>query len=379
MHLKNPNLFLLALLTAALTTALQAPILSGSDPAAAGDSADTAQTVLFQEPFEDTNWGTRGWYDGPNMLLDYNNPAQGQSSCKFTWLKAGDTTPDSRGARVLFEPVEGLTVSYYTRFSTDWDWTHVGYHPHWILFMTNKNLDYDGPAFTRLTTYVEPMDGKLLFGIQDGQNIDQLRIGQDLTKITEYRAVAGGNGDSDGYKGDYYRNGTVYWNGKTWTSDSLFYSDSPGPLYKGDWHLIRVHFQLNSLVDGKGVNNGVVRYWYDNQLIFEHHNILFHTGQFPEMRFNQFLLLPYFGPGVAHQQSIWIDDLKIVQEEEVLPLPQQCDINGDGKANILDVLSLLLKGFLHPGDTGLDRDGDGRYGAGDALTLLEDIVGGAYR
>jgi hypothetical protein len=33
------------------------------------------------------------------------------------------------------------------------------------------------------------------------------------------------------------------------------------------------------------------------------------------MKFNQFLLLPYFGPGLLpHEQTLWIDDLAVGTE-----------------------------------------------------------------
>jgi hypothetical protein len=33
---------------------------------------------------------------------------------------------------------------------------------------------------------------------------------------------------------------------------------------------------------------------------------------FPNMKFNQFLLLPYFGPGLLpHEQTRWIDELLV--------------------------------------------------------------------
>jgi hypothetical protein len=41
---------------------------------------------------------------------------------------------------------------------------------------------------------------------------------------------------------------------------------------------------------------------------------------FPKMKFNQFLLLPYFGPGLLpHAQTLWIDELA-VGTERVGPL-----------------------------------------------------------
>jgi hypothetical protein len=36
------------------------------------------------------------------------------------------------------------------------------------------------------------------------------------------------------------------------------------------------------------------------------------STDFPNMKFNQFLLTPYFGPGLLpHAQSLWIDELAV--------------------------------------------------------------------
>jgi hypothetical protein len=46
------------------------------------------------------------------------------------------------------------------------------------------------------------------------------------------------------------------------------------------------------------------------------------------------------------------------------------DINGDGVLRITDVIALLLKGRVYPGDPSLDFDGNGSYSIADAITLL---------
>ena len=286
---------------------------AGGDPPAGGPD-DVGQTVLFEESFEDTSWTSRGWYDNPGMKItaDEHIPGSGRS-CEWHWKKAGDVNPEGRGARVLFTPVESVTFSFYIKHSDNWEWTGVNWHPHELHFMTTENSPYHGPAFSHLTFYIEVVNGKTRLGIQDGQNIDQTRVGENLVGVTENRAVAGGNGDSDGYGEHYYKNRDVYWNGKHWDTEQVYFSDEHGPYYKGDWHHIKAHFKLNSVVDGIGVCDGVLQYWYDGELIMDYRDVLFRTGRHPEMKINQFLMLPYFGPGVPHEQWIWIDELKITR------------------------------------------------------------------
>jgi hypothetical protein len=35
------------------------------------------------------------------------------------------------------------------------------------------------------------------------------------------------------------------------------------------------------------------------------------TTDFPKMKFNQFMLLPYFHDGVPRDQTLWIDELAV--------------------------------------------------------------------
>ncbi|MCD6360524.1 MAG: hypothetical protein J7M38_06610 [Armatimonadetes bacterium] len=271
---------------------------------------------LFVEPFEDTDWAARGWYDGPHMEItaDEHIPGSGHC-CVWHWERKGDVHPAGRGARVHLPPVTNVILSFYIKHSANWEWTGVNWHPHEFHFITNVDPEYIGPARTHLTFYVEAVNGRPRLAIQDSLNIDESRIGQDLVGVTENRAVAGGNGDSDGYgKGDYYRAGEHWANGKYWQTDEVYFGDEPGPRYKGDWHHVRARFHLNTVRDGRGMRDGVLQYWFDDELVIDCHDVVFRTGRHPDMKINQFLMAPYYGPGVPHEQWIWIDDLRISTE-----------------------------------------------------------------
>lgn len=76
----------------------------------------------------------------------------------------------------------------------------------------------------------------------------------------------------------------------------------------------RALFKLNALdVDRDKPNaDGIVRGWFDGQLVVEHTNLILRSTDFPNMKFNQYLLTPYFGPGLLpHTQSLWIDELVV--------------------------------------------------------------------
>ncbi len=284
----------------------------GADP----DARNTR--ILFRESFEDTSFTSRGWYDGPRMeITSYEPSPAGGGSCVWHWRKAGDVKPGGGGGRVLFEPVESVTLSFYMKHGADWSWTGVDWHPHELHFVTTEDDPLCGPAYTHLTFYVEAVNGVPRIAIQDGRNIDESRVGQDLTGVTENRSVAGGNGDSDGYgKGDCYKSGAVHWNGKVWRAEKKYFDDTPGPFDKSKWHKVTATLRLNSIKDGIGQRDGVLRYRFDDALIMDYHDVVFRTGAHPKMKINQFLMLPYFGPGVPHEQTIWVDEIVISTDDK---------------------------------------------------------------
>lgn len=272
--------------------------------------------LLFEERFEDTNWTRRGWYDNPRFEITEAEHLPGsRRACVWHWKKAGDVNPAGGGGRVLLPPVDNVVLDFHIKHSADWAWTGVNWHPHEFHFVTTEDPAFVGPAYTHLTFYVEVVNGVPRVAIQDGKNIDAARIGQDLVKVTEKRAVAGGNGDSDGYGNlGHYKNGAVYWNGKHWEPKQKCFRDEPGPFYKADWHHVEAALRLNTVRGGIGQRDGVLRYRFDGKTLLDLHDVVFRTGQFPRMRINQFLMTPYFGPGVPHPQSIFIDDLRIFTE-----------------------------------------------------------------
>jgi hypothetical protein len=269
-------------------------------------------TILFQEGFEDGNFDNRGWYDNATpKLSSVEHAANSTKSLEFHFAK-GAITPDNTGAsmRKKFQETDSVYISYYVKHSASWVGSGVAYHPHLFYLLTNKDTDWTGPAYTHMTLYLEELAGKPQILIQDGANIDLSNIGKDLTSITEKRSVAGCNGDSDGYgNGDCYANGAVYWNGKTmWGSSDDLFSNTQGPFYKGDWHLVEAYVKMNSIVNGKAIKDGILQYWYDGKQILSNSNMVFRTGQYPDIKFNQLLIGPYIGVGSPVDQSMWIDN-----------------------------------------------------------------------
>jgi hypothetical protein len=282
--------------------------------------APRAQTaVFFQESFEDTAFASRGWYDAPGGVLSTAEKYSGSRSLECRFSPGG--TKCASPARHLFPASDSVYLSYYIKHTANWVGSGRNYHPHMFNFVTNVDGAFIGPAYTHLTTYVEENSGYPVLAIQDGMNIDEKRIGQDLTDISEQRSVAGCNGDSDGHgDGSCYASGSVHFNGKMWRPSSVYFGNMAGsPTYKGDWHLVEAFFKLNSVVGGKGVNDGIIRYWYDGNLIIELSDIAMRTGIHPTMKFNQFLFLPFIGDGSPVDQTFWIDDVVVASVRPATP------------------------------------------------------------
>jgi len=274
----------------------------------------TGRTILFREQFEDSNFGTRGWYDIGGMILSTTESHAGSSSLEFRFAQ-GATKPVGRGARHLFADAGSIYLSYWVKYSANWIGSGDPWHPHEFYFVTTVDGQWVGPAFTHLTVYVEHSyqnGGIPVLAAQDGANIDITRTNQDLTGITETRAAHGCNGNTDGYPTDCYATGGGnYYNGKQWLASQPSFLITPGSGYKNDWHFVEAYIQLNTIQNGIGQKDGVVQYWFDGQLVIDRQDVLLRTGAHPTMAFNQFLVAPFIGSGSPVDQTMWIDELTV--------------------------------------------------------------------
>ncbi len=244
------------------------------------------------------------------MISEKEHVKGSRASAEFHF-PLGAVTPVSGAAmRHLFTPSVGVYVSYDIKHSESWTGSNRPYHPHEFHLLTTEDDSYSNLAFTHLTAYIEENEGFPQMSIQDGANVDQSRVREDLTAVTENRSVAGCNGDSDGYgDGDCYPRDGKYWNGKTWRAKKAWYTDNPGKYDKNAWHHVEAYFKLNSIKDGKGIADGVIRYRFDGETVFDVQNAVMRTGTHPDMKFNQFVIAPYIGDGSPVDQTFWLDNL----------------------------------------------------------------------
>jgi hypothetical protein len=287
-------------------------------------------TILFQEKFDDAHLAQRGWYDSTTLKLSSTEHITGSAGSVEYHFPKGAQTPEISGdaIRKKFTETDSIYISYYVKHSSNWVGSGLPYHPHEFYLLTNLDGgscgDYCGLSVDHLTVYIEENSGKPVMAIQDVLNIDQSKIGVDLSNVTEQRAVAGCNGYSqaDGSDPeDCYSSSDGYRNDKTWRTSGTYFQDVAGSYYKGDWHHVEVYLKLNSIVNGKGIADGSLQYWLDGTLLMSHNNVLFRTGQYPAMKFNQFVIAPYIGDGSPVDQTLWIDDLTVATSRPTGTVP----------------------------------------------------------
>jgi len=233
----------------------------------------------FAEGFENGDLLDRGFYDGNGKFALVDDAAEGRKSLEYRFEKGKIQPSGSDGIRHQFEPGESLYVRFRMKLSPNWKWTGRPYGPHLFTFMTTENDRLHGPAASRLTVYVEPVDGRLRLAAQDIQNRD---APHGLTQ----GPLRGG------------------YNGKFYDSEPLDFED-------GKWHLIEAYFRLNTLdmKSDKPNADGIARAWFDGKLVVDRNDIVLRSTDYPDMKFNQLLLAPYFHGGVPEEQWLRIDDL----------------------------------------------------------------------
>jgi len=255
-----------------------------------GKTRAKTEDILFSESFEDAHLASRGWYDGTSFRI-VGDAVAGTGCIEYEWPDRQSGVQGSSPVRHLFEPRDEVSIRFYLKLSKGWGWSGQNFHPHLTHFLTTENSKWHGPAASHLTLYIEPVGGKLRLAAQDIQN-------KDMPHGLTQGPLRGG------YNGKFF--------------------DSKEVLFKDDqWHCVEAYFRLNTLdlQDDRPTPDGIVRGWFDGKLVVEQTDVVLRSIDFPKMKFNQFLMAPYFGPGLLpHAQKLWIDELA-VGTKRIGPLP----------------------------------------------------------
>jgi uncharacterized protein YjdB len=274
-------------------------------------------TILFQESFEDANLSSRSWYDNTSVLLSTteHTGVGSTSSAQYHFL-AGATTPTTGGAqRHKFTASNSVYISYNLKYTANWVGSNQLYHPHEIYVMSSMDGDFDGPSDAWMTLYLEHSyqnGGKPRLMMQDNKAVNS-SLGTppyNLVGVTENRSTGGCNGMAEtNMASECFMQG--YWFNDKSILGPVVLQPVPGPGYKNDWNFVEAYFQLNTVVGGIGLADGVMQYWFNGTLIIDRHDILYRTGARPNLQFNQFLIAPYIGDGSPVDQSMFIDNLTV--------------------------------------------------------------------
>lgn len=301
---------------------------SGGDGGGGGFAIDAIPgggQILFQEGFEDADFEGRGWYDGPSgALSSVEHVGTGKSSFECAFAEGASSCSGGKPARHKLTASASVYMSFHIKFSANWVGSGKPYHPHMFHFINDIDNEYVGPSHTYLTTYTEVVAGKAFLGLQDSKNVDLNCILKNNDSFegcngdfasytfTEDRSACACNGLLGLVDGrDCFPNGNGTWySSRSWTSDGAF-QDEAGPNYKGDWHFVEVYFEMNSIQNGAGIPDGKIRWVQDGKVLVSSDAILMRTGAHPDMKFNQFAMLPYIGDGSPVAQSFFIDDLTV--------------------------------------------------------------------
>jgi hypothetical protein len=274
-------------------------------------------TILLQERFQDNAFAARGWYDNTSLVTTTAQHLPGSTAALEAHFLAGARTPTwGRAARHLFRATPTLYVSYWVKYSDNWVGSGRSYHPHEFLVLSDLDGDYDGPSNNWLAVYIE--DNYQKGGIPRLQLQDNRAINTgygtppiNLAAITENRSVGGCNGLVEANVVASCFNMPPWYNDKELQASQVSFQPTPGPGYKGNWNHVEAYFQMNSIVGGVGMADGVMQYWFNGTVVFDRHDILFRTGARPSIKFHQFLIAPYIGDGSPADQYMWIDNLTV--------------------------------------------------------------------
>jgi len=275
-------------------------------------------TILFTEGFEDNAFAGRGWYDNTSMVTTTAQHLPGGTRAVEMHFTTGATIPvQGTSARHLFAATPTLYVSYWVKYSSNWVGSGHPYHPHEFLILSDQDGDWDGPSNGWLVAYIEQSyqnGGIPRLALQDNKAINTSYGAPpiNLVGVTENRSVAGCNGVVEANVVTTCFNMPPWYNDKELLAPQVWFQPTAGsPGYKADWNHVEVYLQLNSVVGGLGVADGVMQYWFNGTLVIDRHDILFRTGARPTIQFHQFMIAPYIGDGSPVDQYMWIDDLTV--------------------------------------------------------------------
>lgn len=240
-------------------------------------------------------------------------------------------------------------------------------------------------------------NGLMYAGIQSNEN---LHSGTEMNHVRIYHNTffAASRGvrlmDWGGKEGMVFANNAVYCLDESRTALETNASDLSGAIIEGNYYY--------GLVNGAGlealIDDGIIESFHPDEVFAYPENDITLIDLYPiegselvdaamgewvaEEDFNGTSRADEGSPDVgAYEFSTFTNPgWKLAEEPKPVPgsAPQgdelSCDFNGDGKADVADVIALILLGRDNPHDPVIDRNGDCAYSITDAIALLLDIM-----
>lgn len=297
----------------------------------ASDNATTqgtqTGTILLEEYFNDANFTARGWDD---TTTPAGTIESGTFRCAF--ITSGTGCSGGRpGRHLLASDSDEIYMTFNLKLSSDFVGSHQTYHPHIFHLLSDQDAQYAGMAGNHLNVYVElgtpyysgNQNIYPLFNLQDSLHINQSYTqGQNLTAITESRAIGGCNGNSDGHTNTGTTTQECYANPGPWGSGQFYGNKwyvppvgTPGAIItKNVWHNMAAHIKLNTVNGGIGQADGILKMWVDGVPVYDHSDLILRTGANPTIKFRRLAILPYISGNSPVAQSFWIDNLVITSQ-----------------------------------------------------------------
>jgi len=293
---------------------LVAALLLGTYPS----PTSAQQTIFFMENFNDTNFGTRGWYDsaGAGGEIDASTHIPNSiASFHCHWTTGGTDCAGGTPHRHLFPASSTVYVSFWLKLGTQtvtWQGSGKPYHPHLIQLLTDADSSIVGPNSSLFSALIETSLFTPRVAEADSKAVNASFINQDLLNSTTPHAVAGCNGNQNASATCYPCPAPNYCNSTYW--------DAASPVFVNDrWHHVEFYAAMNSTSAGIANPDGIFTVWVDGNVVIDYRNVYLRTGDNPNRKFNQLLLAPYIGDGSPIAQDLWIDNLVVADKPNASP------------------------------------------------------------
>jgi hypothetical protein len=287
----------------------------GFDPAVTADAGASYEgDILFVERFDDNDFVSRGWYDGPGGTIDTTEHAPGSPSSLACPIAMGANSCMQGGPRRhLFAATDALYFSFWVKGLAPGTDLSIA---HWIDAADDAVI---GPFSSQLTVvFGVGADGAALVVVSDSANVDRSCV--ELTSgaivgcngdfstypFTEARAIAGCNGVPAQFPSvSCYSDSGAYVNQAVGASAAT-------PFDAG-WHFVEGYLKMSSVGAGAGVADGKIRFWVDGALAFTSDAVLFRTAARPALEWGQLFFLPYAPQAAPTATTMWLDDLVVAR------------------------------------------------------------------